>query len=84
MDHISLIGVQVTTDKYGIGTVVSQEKNSINVSFANQPKPIKYVLDKKYTSRPRFEDDETIIEAFTEYGSKLELIEKMKKEIELL
>lgn len=81
---ISLIGVQVTTGKYGIGTVVSQEKNNIGVSFANQPKTIKYVLDKKYTARPRFEDDETIIEAFTEYGSKLELIEKLKKEIELL
>ena len=45
-EDISLIGVQVTSAQYGIGTVVGQEVNKIDVQF---PEPRKtFRLSKKY------------------------------------
>lgn len=45
-EDISLIGVQVTSTQYGIGTVVGQEVNKIDVQFPELRKTFK--LSKKY------------------------------------
>lgn len=81
-EDISLIGVQVSSDKYGTGTVVSQDINKIGVQFEEVLKS--FVLDKKYSSRPRFEDDDTIVEAFTIYGQRMEKINSLKRQLEFL
>ena len=81
-EDISLIGVQVTSAQYGVGTVVAQDVNKIEVQFPELKK--KFVLSRKYPSRPRFEEDETIVEAFTEYGERMEKIQSLKRELERL
>ena len=79
---ISLIGVQVTATPYGIGTVIEQDINMVKVRFAGVEKS--YILDEKYVARPRFEDDEEIVSAFTEYGRTLEKINQLKRELSML
>ena len=81
-EDISLIGVQVTAKQYGTGTVVAREVNKITVQFEGTEKA--FVLDKKYAARPRFEDDEQIIEAFTVYGRAVDRIKAIRREIERL
>ncbi len=76
---ISLIGVQVTTAQYGVGTVIEQDVNKIKVRFAEVEKS--FILDKKYVSRPRFEDDETVVSMFTEYGRIQEQIKRLQREL---
>lgn len=79
---ISLIGVQVTAKPYGIGTVIEQEINQIKVRFDKVEKS--YILDEKYVARPKFEDDEIIVSAFTEYGNKQEQIKRLQRELSTL
>ena len=80
--EISLIGVQVTTEKYGIGTVIEQNMNLVKVQFAEVGKS--FVLNAKFTGRPRFENDEFIVSQFTEYAEKQEQLQKLKKELETI
>ena len=81
-EEISLIGVEVSFPKYGKGTVVKQEVNKITVRFPEVEK--NFVLDKSYAMRPRFENDNEVIEAFTEYGRAYKEIEKLKKQLNTL
>lgn len=81
-EDISLLGVQVTSAQYGVGTVVGQETNKITVMFSDVQK--NFILDIKYKARPRFEDDEAIVEAFTTYGRAQEQIRVLRQELELL
>ncbi len=80
---ISLLGVEVTQTRYGIGTVIRQEVNKVTVCFADGVEKT-YTLDKKYPARPRFENDEQIVEAFTVYGQAVERIRSIRREIEQL
>ena len=79
---ISLIGVQVTTAQYGVGIVIEQDVNKIKVRFAEVEKS--FILDKKYFSRPCFEDDDEIVSAFTEYGQAQEQIKRLQRELAAL
>ncbi len=80
---INLIGVQVYKNDTGeIGTIVEQKVNKITVQYEAEVK--KYVINKKFVSRPRFEDDEEIVEAFTEYDDKTKELELLRKELERL
>lgn len=79
---ISLLGVQVTSTRYGTGTVIGQEINKIDVLFGDVQKS--FILDKQFPARPRFEDDESIVEAFTKYGRAQEQIKRLQRELELL
>ena len=81
-EDISLLGVQVTAKAYGTGIVVAQEINKITVRFAEVEKT--FILDKKFSARPRFEDDEQIVEAFTVYGRAIERIRRIQKELDAL
>ena len=80
-EDISLIGVEVTSDKYGTGTVVAQEINKITVAFPTYEKPVTFKLDKKFSNRPRFENDKEIVEIFTLYGRAQEKIEHLRKKL---
>ena len=78
--EISLVGVQVTDKLTGaIGVIVEQEVNKIKVEFASGIKV--YIINKKYFARPRFEDDEEIVNAFTEYDVLKEKIEVLKRKL---
>lgn len=78
-EDISLIGVEITQTQYGKGVVIGQNKNMVKIQFANEEKTFK--LGNKFPGRPRFENDEEIVDAFTKYD---ELSEKLKaKENEL-
>ena len=81
-EDISLIGVQVTSAQYGIGTVVAQDVNKIDVQFPDLKKT--FILSKKYPSRPRFEDDDMIVEAFTDYGERMDKIISLRRQLERL
>lgn len=81
-DEISLLGVEVTSLVYGVGTVIDQAVNKIKVKFSNIEKT--FILDSKYAARPRFEDDEDIVSAFTEYGRIRERLKKLKQELAAL
>ena len=81
-EDISLIGVQVTSSQYGTGIVTGQEINRITVEFDAGPKS--FILDKKYSARPSFEDDDSIVEAFTNYGRAQEKIIRLQKELKSL
>ena len=79
--EISLIGVEVTQPLYGVGKVIAQDGNTVEVQFAEKVVP--YKISSEYKARPIFEDDETLVAAFTEYGrlieKKKELIKKRKR-----
>ena len=79
---ISLLGVQVTSPQYGTGTVVGQNANKIDVQFGSLRKS--FVLDEAYPARPRFEDDEAIVKAFTVYGRRCSRINALKRQLDAL
>lgn len=66
---INLVGVQVNEKHYGVGTIVSQNVNIIKVAFADGERS--YIINKKYSMRPTFEDDVQIVDAMTDYELKL-------------
>lgn len=78
-EDISLIGVQVTSKQFGVGKVIEQDINKIKVAFPDIVKP--FILDKKFPARPRFENDEEIVSAFTIYGRAQERIAFLQKQI---
>ncbi len=79
---ISLMGIQVTDKKLGIGTVISHKVDQICVAFADAQK--NYCLNTKYIWRPKFEDDEQLILAMMEYAAKIKEMEKLQKELQEL
>ncbi|MDO4649231.1 MAG: hypothetical protein Q4B26_11340, partial [Eubacteriales bacterium] len=80
--EISLIGVEVTQAKLGKGIVVEQAGSKIKVKFGE--KAVNYIINRKYPLRPRFEDDEDIVEAFTFYDELNQNKQKLLKEQEAL
>ena len=74
--------MQVTSNSYGAGTVVDQVINKITVQFDTVTKS--FILDKRYSARPRFENDEEIVEAFTAYGAAQERIKRIREQIQKL
>ena len=77
---IVLIGVQVSDKTTGaVGTIIAQKINQITVQYETGTKT--YFINKKYISRPRFEDDEEIVEAFTEYDDKKVKLDALYREL---
>ena len=81
-EDISLLGVQVASSQYGVGTVVGQDINKITVQFSDVQK--KFNLDSRHSSRPRFENDEQVVEIFTSYARTQEQIDSLRKELKNL
>ena len=65
-ESISLVNVEVKQATYGTGVVIRQNINMITVRFSQVEKV--FQIHKKFTMRPTFENDEEIVEAFTEYA----------------
>lgn len=77
---IILIGVQVIDKTTGaIGTIIAQKINKVTVQYETGVKT--YFINKKYPSRPRFEDDDELVEAFTEYDEKRAKLDSLYKEL---
>lgn len=81
--EIDLIGVQVFDKTTGaVGTIISQNINMVKVNYEDSEKT--YIINKQYVSRPRFEDDEDIVEAFTEYANMKEKVDALRRELKRL
>lgn len=81
-EEISLLGVEVTESTNGTGTVIAQDGGMITVRFLS--KTTSYIINKKYKMRPRFENDDETVEAFTELDNMKEQKAKLEKELRKL
>ena len=77
-----MIDVQVTSKQYGTGIVIGQNADTIKVKFENVEKS--FVLNAKYSSRPRFENDDEVIAIFTSFADNKERIKKLNRKIDEL
>ena len=75
---ISLINVKVSSNEYGDGIIIDQKGSQIKVKFNECEKS--FVIDKKFLKRPTFEDEEDVVEAFTEYNRLIEEIKKLERQ----
>lgn len=75
-----MLGIQVTDKSTNsVGTIVAQDVNKIKVKYSTCEKS--YFINKKFSARPRFEDDDEIVEMFTEYDEIKEQIKRLKSEL---
>ena len=79
---ISLINVQVYQAGLGNGIIVEQDVNKIKVRYSDCEKT--YFINRKYFSRPVFEDDKETVDAFTEYDEIMEQIKMLKDKLKRL
>ena len=79
---ISILNVRVTHKQYGTGIVIAQKENTIKVRF---PEGLEksFIIRTKFPARPTFEDDEQVVEAFTEYDRLTREIQGLKKLLEI-
>lgn len=79
---ISLLNVRVTHKQYGTGIVIAQKENTIKVRF---PEGLEksFIIHTKFPARPTFEDDEQVVDAFTEYDRLTREIQGLKKLLEI-
>ena len=75
---ISLVNVKVTYKDNGEGLVIAQNGSTITVQFSDCIK--RFVIDNKSFQRPSFEDDQEVVEAFTEYNRLVEEIKKLERQ----
>ena len=78
-EELSLLGVEVTSDQYGTGVVISQKVNMLTVRFA--AKEVTFKISKTQPRRPRFEDDEAAVEILTEYGELYDEIKRIQRQL---
>ncbi|WP_409967479.1 hypothetical protein RFF05_12900 [Bengtsoniella intestinalis] len=76
---ISLLHVQVHHKQYGVGMIIAQTGTTVMVEF--QEKTTKFIINKKFSARPTFENDAEIVEIFTQYDVRTTQIERLKKEL---
>ena len=81
-EEISLIGVEVSFARYGRGTVISQADNRIAVQFPDTVRDFK--LESTQPVRPRFENDDEIVKAFTIRARVHAEIRKLKEQLDKL
>ena len=78
-EELSLLGVEVTSDQYGTGVIVSQKVNMLTVRF--ESKEVSFKINKTQPRRPRFEDDEAAVEILTEYGALYDDIKRLRDQL---
>ena len=81
-EEISLLDVQVTSEQYGVGTVIRQNADMITVRFPEMEKS--FVLNKKFKARPTFENDEDVVAIFTEYAAAKDKLRTLYRNLERL
>ena len=77
-EYISLIGITVSTKTYGEGVIIDQTENKVCVRFSDVTKT--FVIHRKYP-RPTFEDDENIVDLFSDRYDIQKQIETINKSI---
>ncbi|MBQ8161528.1 MAG: hypothetical protein IJ083_12400 [Clostridia bacterium] len=82
IEEISLMGVQVKSDRYGTGLVTEQTEDKIRVQFEKAGKTFR--LHRKYPQLPHFEDDEVILEAFSLYGDCLDRVRDLENKLKAM
>lgn len=80
--EISLINVQVTHKQEGTGVIIWQDANKIKVKYAGCEKT--YSIHRKFINRPRFENDQEVIDVFTEFAEINEQIERLRIKLGLI
>lgn len=80
LEEISLLGVEVTQEIYGVGSVVAQDGSRITIQFPE--KTTSYIINKQFAMRPRHENDDEIVEVFTEFDKLKTQKSKLEKELE--
>lgn len=76
---VSLIGTDVSTPQYGRGVVIEQEENKIGVQFGEVVKT--FMIHKQFAMRPKFEDEEQIVDLLSNRADILRQIDKVTKQI---
>lgn len=79
-EEISLVGTEVTTEAYGNGIVFEQKDNQIFVRFSDTEK--RFVIHRNYPKRPRFEDEDDVVELLSKRVDLCEEIDRLKMQIE--
>ena len=82
VSDISLMNVEVESKQYGIGTVIEHDGNKIKVQFSDVTKT--FMLDKKFSMRPTFENDTEVVEAYSEFTVISDKIRVLKQQLERL
>lgn len=80
--EIALVDTEVQFQSLGTGTIVEQNLNTIKVRFKTTEKS--FILDKKYTLRPHFENDEEVVQIFTEYNAAVAKVNALKMQLKTL
>ena len=62
--------------------MVEQDVNRITVAFSDAQKS--FILNRKYSLRPRFENDLEIVSLFTKYDEAHDKIRMLEKQIDRL
>lgn len=82
IEEISLLNVQVYQPANGTGLVIAQTGNMITVRFSQADK--NYIISRKYPIRPTFEDDQEILDAYTEYENICKKLKLLKSDLKRL
>lgn len=77
-EDISLVGVQVTQKDHGTGVIISQDLNFITVKF--EKAELKFIIHRKYSVRPTFEDDTEIVDALSDLADKTARLKTLKEQ----
>lgn len=78
-ESISLMNVEVFQAKYGNGIIVAHNHDKIKVRFENEEKS--FVINRKFSMRPTFENDKDIVDAYTEYSDIVMKIQRFRREL---
>ena len=82
MELVSLVGTEVTSAAYGTGTIIKQNGNQVTVHFPAVEKD--FVIHKKYSGRPQFEDNEEILEAMSAWSDCNDRLMVLERKLGLL
>jgi len=78
--QISYVSMAVRHNTYGEGIITEQNEDIVKVNFPNTGFTKTFVIHRKFTNRPTFEQDEETITAFSEYADRRLAINHLKQE----
>ena len=76
---IPLINVEVTSSKYGIGTVIKQDENRVTVRYPESEIAMILGTVPKIPTRPVFENDDEVWASYAQYTKNKEIIKKLEE-----
>lgn len=79
VSEISLLNVEVTSKVHGTGIVIKHDRTRIWVRFSDVT--LSFSLEKQYHQRPTFENDEEVVEIYSEYAAIMKKIDTLKREL---